>query len=90
MPELLFRDRRLDGHRRHDRQLCWCVRSHRRRKVDARFTPTSSLSISVAWLFLVVSTYQMVVWAIKKHKNYKKEFGKAYPANRKAMFPFIL
>ncbi|EIW57495.1 trans-2-enoyl-CoA reductase (NADPH) TSC13 [Trametes versicolor FP-101664 SS1] len=43
-----------------------------------------------AWLFLVVSTYQMVVWAIKKHKNYKKEFGKAYPANRKAMFPFIL
>ncbi|KAI0368621.1 hypothetical protein BV20DRAFT_968982 [Pilatotrama ljubarskyi] len=42
-----------------------------------------------AWLFLVVSTYQMAVWAIKKHKNYKKEFGKDYPANRKAMFPFI-
>ncbi|OJT03365.1 hypothetical protein TRAPUB_6034 [Trametes pubescens] len=43
-----------------------------------------------AWLFLAVSTYQMVVWAVKKHRNYKKEFGKAYPANRKAMFPFIL
>ncbi|KAI0649168.1 3-oxo-5-alpha-steroid 4-dehydrogenase-domain-containing protein [Trametes meyenii] len=43
-----------------------------------------------AWLFLVVGTFQMVVWALKKHKNYKKEFGKDYPANRKAMFPFIL
>ncbi|KAI0833408.1 3-oxo-5-alpha-steroid 4-dehydrogenase-domain-containing protein [Trametes gibbosa] len=43
-----------------------------------------------AWLFMVVSTYQMVVWAAKKHRNYKKEFGKAYPANRKAMFPFVL
>ncbi|KAI0635865.1 3-oxo-5-alpha-steroid 4-dehydrogenase-domain-containing protein [Trametes polyzona] len=43
-----------------------------------------------AWLFLVVSTYQMAVWAVKKHRNYKKEFGKDYPARRKAMFPFIL
>ncbi|KAI0775265.1 3-oxo-5-alpha-steroid 4-dehydrogenase-domain-containing protein [Trametes elegans] len=43
-----------------------------------------------AWLFLVVSTYQMTVWALKKHRNYKKEFGKEYPANRKAIFPFIL
>ncbi|KAI0327827.1 hypothetical protein GY45DRAFT_1327140 [Cubamyces sp. BRFM 1775] len=42
-----------------------------------------------AWLFLVVGTYQMAVWAIKKHKNYKKEFGKDYPASRKAMFPFV-
>lgn len=31
----------------------------------------------------------MAVWAIKKHKNYKKEFGKDYP-RRRAIFPFIL
>ncbi|KAI9057322.1 hypothetical protein FKP32DRAFT_1598411 [Trametes sanguinea] len=43
-----------------------------------------------AWIFWVAGTYQMAAWAIKKHKNYKKEFGKDYPANRKAMFPFIL
>lgn len=39
-------------------------------------------------LFAAVSTGQMFVWAVKKHKNYKKEFGKDYP-RRKAMFPFI-
>lgn len=39
-------------------------------------------------LFAAVSTAQMWVWAVKKHKNYKKEFGKEYP-KRKAMFPFI-
>jgi very-long-chain enoyl-CoA reductase len=30
----------------------------------------------------------MYVWAIKKHKAYKKEFPQ-YPKNRRAMFPFI-
>lgn len=39
-------------------------------------------------LFAAVSTGQMWLWAVKKHKNYKKEFGKEYP-KRKAMFPFI-
>ncbi|KAI0710175.1 3-oxo-5-alpha-steroid 4-dehydrogenase-domain-containing protein [Earliella scabrosa] len=43
-----------------------------------------------AYIFLAVSTYQMAVWAIKKHRNYKKEFGKEYPRGRKAMFPFVL
>ena len=41
-----------------------------------------------AWLFTVVATAQMAVWAKKKHKAYLKEF-KDYPKNRKAMFPFI-
>ncbi|TRM64762.1 3-oxo-5-alpha-steroid 4-dehydrogenase-domain-containing protein [Schizophyllum amplum] len=40
-------------------------------------------------LFLVVATAQMAAWAMKKHKMYKKEFGKSYPRGRKAMFPFI-
>jgi len=41
-----------------------------------------------ALLFLVVSTVQMGVWALKKHHAYKKEFGTKYP-RRKAMIPFI-
>ncbi|PWN49686.1 hypothetical protein IE53DRAFT_380351 [Violaceomyces palustris] len=40
-------------------------------------------------LFAAVSTAQMTVWAIKKHKNYKKEFGKDYPRGRKVMFPWV-
>ncbi|OCH94816.1 hypothetical protein OBBRIDRAFT_746685 [Obba rivulosa] len=44
----------------------------------------------VAWLFVALSTYQMAVWALKKHRNYKKEFGKEYPRGRKAIIPFIL
>jgi very-long-chain enoyl-CoA reductase len=41
-----------------------------------------------AALFWIVGTAQMVVWAGKKHRNYKKEFGKAYP-KRWVMFPWI-
>ena len=46
------------------------------------------LVASEALLFLIVSTRQMAIWAAKKHKAYKKEFGASYP-KRKAMFPFI-
>ncbi|PCH42356.1 hypothetical protein WOLCODRAFT_101986 [Wolfiporia cocos MD-104 SS10] len=42
-----------------------------------------------AWLFVAVSAYTMTVWALKKHKTYKKDF-KDYPKNRKAIFPFLL
>jgi len=31
----------------------------------------------------------MYVWAVKKHRLYRKEFGSEYPKDRKAMFPFI-
>ncbi|GJE85557.1 3-oxo-5-alpha-steroid 4-dehydrogenase-domain-containing protein [Phanerochaete sordida] len=41
-----------------------------------------------AWFFLLAGTYMMGVWAIKKHKNYKKEFGKDYPKRYK-MIPFV-
>uniref|UniRef100_A0A0K3CGB4 BY PROTMAP: gi/472580643/gb/EMS18427.1/ enoyl reductase [Rhodosporidium toruloides NP11] gi/647397130/emb/CDR39923.1/ RHTO0S04e12068g1_1 [Rhodosporidium toruloides] n=1 Tax=Rhodotorula toruloides TaxID=5286 RepID=A0A0K3CGB4_RHOTO len=40
-------------------------------------------------LFTAVAVAQMYVWAVKKHRRYRKEFGSAYPRNRKAMFPFI-
>ncbi|KAG9315369.1 3-oxo-5-alpha-steroid 4-dehydrogenase-domain-containing protein [Chiua virens] len=42
-----------------------------------------------AYGFLIVSTGIMYNWAAKKHVAYKKEFGSAYPKDRKAMFPFI-
>ncbi|KAG1052323.1 hypothetical protein G6F43_005522 [Rhizopus delemar] len=41
-----------------------------------------------AFLFNIVATGQMYIWAVKKHKSYKKDF-KEYPRNRSAMFPFI-
>jgi len=42
-----------------------------------------------AYFFTGCSIYQMLDWAIKKHRNYKKEFPN-YPKNRKAMVPFII
>jgi hypothetical protein len=42
----------------------------------------------LAALFLAFSVGQMYVWAIKKHKLYRREFPN-YPKNRKAMFPFL-
>ncbi|KAI0784549.1 3-oxo-5-alpha-steroid 4-dehydrogenase-domain-containing protein [Abortiporus biennis] len=41
-------------------------------------------------VFLIAAVYIEVVWALKKHRNYKKEFGTAYPKGRKAIFPFII
>ncbi|KAF9430597.1 3-oxo-5a-steroid 4- dehydrogenase [Podila epigama] len=39
-------------------------------------------------LFFVVAVGQMYIWAVKKHKGYRKEFSD-YPRGRKAMFPLI-
>ncbi|KAF9580954.1 3-oxo-5a-steroid 4- dehydrogenase [Lunasporangiospora selenospora] len=47
--------------------------------------------LTLSWsahLFLVVAVGQMYIWAIKKHKGYRKEFSD-YPRGRKAMFPLI-
>ena len=41
-----------------------------------------------AALFTLAGAYQMAVWALGKHRNYKKEF-KEYP-RRKAIIPFLL
>jgi len=40
-------------------------------------------------LFALVGAAQMTVWALKKHRNYRREF-KDYPRRRKAVFPFIV
>ncbi|GAA5873005.1 hypothetical protein JCM3774_004895 [Rhodotorula dairenensis] len=42
-----------------------------------------------AALFTAVAVGQMYVWAVKKHRRYRKEFGDKYPRGRKAMFPFL-
>jgi len=47
---------------------------------------TSSFS---AGLFTFAGFYQMAIWALGKHKNYKKEFSD-YPKSRKAIVPFVL
>jgi very-long-chain enoyl-CoA reductase len=39
--------------------------------------------------FLGVGAAQMTVWALKKHRNYRREF-KDYPRGRKAIFPFVI
>jgi len=41
-----------------------------------------------AGIFTIAGAYQMIMWALGKHRNYKKEF-KDYP-RRKAIFPFLL
>ena len=42
-----------------------------------------------AGLFTAAGFYQMAVWALGKHRNYKKEFPN-YPKGRKAIVPFLL
>ncbi|CED85524.1 Steroid reductase required for elongation of the very long chain fatty acids [Phaffia rhodozyma] len=52
---------------------------------------TTIMTGSVACgIFTAVSVGQMVIWAIKKKKNYKKEFGKECPPGRKAIFPYLI
>ncbi|KAG0307574.1 3-oxo-5a-steroid 4- dehydrogenase [Dissophora globulifera] len=41
-----------------------------------------------AHLFFVVAVGQMYMWAVKKHRSYRKEFAD-YPRGRKAIFPLI-
>lgn len=42
-----------------------------------------------AFLFAAAGMYQMTLWALGKHRNYKKEF-KDYPKGRKAILPFLI
>lgn len=46
---------------------------------------TQSIGAAFFWL---VSAGQISVWALKKHKQYRKEFPN-YPRSRKVMVPFI-
>ena len=37
-----------------------------------------TLSPDAGWIFLIAASLQMFEWALKKHRNYRKEF-KNYP-----------
>ena len=56
--------------------LCWLM-----------FSVTTQ--VAGAYFFAFVSTAQMLDWALKKHRNLRKEFGDKHKA-RYAMFPFII
>ncbi|CAK9438801.1 uncharacterized protein LODBEIA_P30250 [Lodderomyces beijingensis] len=44
-----------------------------------------------AWVFFAVSTGQMWLWAVKKHKRYLKTFGDDYKKlKRKVFVPFVI
>lgn len=42
-----------------------------------------------ALFFTIAGAYQMIIWALGKHKNYRKEFDK-YPKGRKSIIPFVI
>lgn len=42
-----------------------------------------------ALLFTMAGTYQMTMWAMGKHRNYKREFTQ-YPRGRKSIIPFLI
>lgn len=42
-----------------------------------------------AMVFVAVAITMMGIWSAKKLRVYKKEFGKDYPKDRKAMIPFL-
>lgn len=42
-----------------------------------------------ALLFVMAGGGQMIIWALAKHRNYRKEFP-SYPRGRKSIFPFVL
>jgi len=54
------------------------------------FTISYMTGSYASWWFFISGTYQMIEWALKKHRMYKKEFGSSYPKGRRAMFPFVL
>ncbi|EAU85246.1 hypothetical protein CC1G_10032 [Coprinopsis cinerea okayama7 len=43
-----------------------------------------------SYLYITICIGILSMWALQRHRNYKKQFGKEYPRNRKALFPFIL
>ncbi|XP_023223663.1 probable very-long-chain enoyl-CoA reductase art-1 [Centruroides sculpturatus] len=58
-------------------------------EVMAWFSFTIMVQCLPAGMFTLLGLYQMTVWALQKHHNYKKEF-EDYPKNRKAIIPFVL
>jgi len=46
--------------------------------------------VATAYLFLFVSTGQIALWSLKKHQQYKKDFGEKYSSlHRYILFPYV-
>jgi len=58
-------------------------------EIYAWFFFTALTQCLPAGAFAVVGAGQMTLWALGKHRNYKKEFSN-YPRSRKAIIPFII
>ncbi|KAN0008611.1 hypothetical protein ACTFIV_000127 [Dictyostelium citrinum] len=43
-----------------------------------------------SWVFTLMGAAQMWIWAVGKHRRYRKEFGDKYPKSRKILIPFLL
>lgn len=43
-----------------------------------------------ALLFAAAGGGQMIIWALGKHRNYRKLFPSSYPMGRKAIIPFVI
>lgn len=43
-----------------------------------------------ALLFTLAGAAQMTIWALQKHRAYKKEFQEKYPRGRKSIIPFVI
>jgi very-long-chain enoyl-CoA reductase len=70
--------------------VCVMTNSIAGKQFFSKMCPTSLIDAIAAYIFLAFSAVTMTQWAVKKHRLYKKEFGKAYPRGRKAIIPFIL
>jgi very-long-chain enoyl-CoA reductase len=57
--------------------LAWCAFCYMTRMVTA-------------YIFLIVSTAQIIPWALKKHQALRREFKDTYPRRRRALIPFLL
>lgn len=42
-----------------------------------------------AFLFMLGGGFQMIIWALGKHRNYRKDFPN-YPRGRKSIIPFVI
>lgn len=66
----------------------WRERLYDKGEIDLSLTVRNNI-LFAAGLFTLAGLYQMTVWALGKHRNYKKEF-KNYPRGRKSIIPFLI
>lgn len=58
-------------------------------EIGSWFWFTVMTQTTMSAVFTALGALQMTIWALKKHRNYRREF-KDYPRGRKSIFPFII